>query len=128
MTMASVSSVDLAGRRVLVVEDQFVIAMDMEQMLRALGADAIDLATSIADALATIERTPPDLAILDVKLGAETTAPIAEALQARAIPLIFVTGYGDLAALPPPLRQAPFLRKPVERGALAGLIGDLLRS
>jgi CheY-like chemotaxis protein len=126
MTMASVSSIDLAGRRVLVVEDQFVIALDMEQMLRTLGADTVDLATSISDALAILERTPPDLAILDVKLGTEITVSIAEALQARAIPLIFVTGYGDLDALPAHLRRAPLLRKPVERGVLADLLSGLL--
>src|SRR4051812_27625169 len=119
MTMTSFSSVDLAGRRVLVVEDQFVIALDMEQMLRVLGADTVDLATNIPDALAIIERTPPDLAILDLKLGTETTVAIAEALQARAIPLIFVTGYGDLDALPALLRRAPLLRKPIDRATLA---------
>lgn len=125
--MPSVSSVDLGGRRVLVVEDQFVIALDMEQMLRLLGADAVDLATSIPDALAVLERTPPDLAILDLRLGTETTATIAETLQARAIPLIFVTGYGDLDALPAPLRCAPLLRKPVDHTALASILCRLTR-
>ncbi len=124
--MTSASSVDLAGRRVLVVEDQFVIALDMEQMLRVLGADAIDLATSIPDAFAAIARTPPDLAILDLKLETETTVPIAEALQAHAIPLIFVSGYGDLNAVPPSLRGTPLLRKPVDRAALAGILNQLL--
>lgn len=119
------SSVDLAGRRVLVVEDEFVIALDMEQMLRALGADAIDLATSLPDALAAIARAPPDLAILDLKLRTETTVPIAEALQLRAIPLIFATGYGDLGALPASLRGAPLLRKPVSLAALAGMLRQL---
>jgi len=125
MTMASGSSVDLAGRRMLVVEDQFVIAMDMEQMLRSLGADAVDLATNIPDAVAILERTPPDVAILDLKLGTGTTAAIADALQARSIPLIFVTGYGDLDALPAHLRHAPLLRKPVERAALAGILSKI---
>lgn len=123
--MTSASSVDLAGRRVLVVDDQFVIALDMEQMLRVLGAGAVDLATSLPDALAAIERAPPDLAILDLKLRTETTVPIAEALRLRAIPLIFVTGYGDLGALPASLRGMPLLRKPVSLAALAGMLRQL---
>jgi len=110
---------------VLVVEDQFVIALDMEQMLRVLGADTVDLATSLSDALAVIARTPPDLAILDLKLETGTTAAIAEALRARAIPLIFVTGYGDLDALPASLRHAPLLRKPVDRAALAVILNQI---
>jgi CheY-like chemotaxis protein len=126
MTMTSASSVDLAGRRVLVVEDQFVIALDMQQMLRILGADVVDLATSIQDALAVIIRTPPDLAILDVKLESETTVPVAEALRARGIPLIFATGYSDLSAVPASLRLAPLLRKPVDRAALAAVLGQVL--
>lgn len=124
--MALVSSVDLAGRRVLVVEDQFVIALDMEQMLRALGAGVIDLVTTTPDALAAIAQAPPDLAILDVKLETETTVPIAEALQARAIPLIFVSGYGDLNAVPLSLRGTALLRKPVDRAALADILSQLL--
>ncbi len=126
--MASVPSVDLAGRRVLVVEDQFVIALDMERMLRTLGAGAVDLAASIPDALATIARTPPDLAILDLKLRTETTVPIAEALQARAIPLVFATGYADLGAMPASLRDRPLLGKPVELADLAGILGQLLKT
>ncbi len=124
--MTSASSVGLAGRRVLVVEDEFVIALDMEQMLRRLGAGAVDLATDIADTLAAIERTRPDLVILDLKLRTENTVPIAEALQACAIPMIFVTGYGDLSGLPAPLRDTPVLRKPVDLATLAGVLDRLL--
>ncbi len=123
--MASVSSVDLAGRRVLVVEDEFVIALDMEQMLRRLGADTVDLAASLADALAAIERTPPALVILDLKLRADSTVPIAEALQVCAIPMIFVTGYGDLDSLPESLRCRPLLRKPIDFATLTALVSDI---
>jgi CheY-like chemotaxis protein len=125
MTMTSAASVDLAGRRVLVVEDQFLIAMDIEKMLRALGAANVDLASSIADALAAIERTPPDLAALDLRLGTETTAPVAEALQARSIPLVYVTGYDDLNAIPAPLRNAPLVRKPIHLGVFSAALSRL---
>jgi two-component SAPR family response regulator len=118
MTMTTASSIDLAGRRALVVEDQFLIALDMEVMLRALGAPAVDLVAGIADALAVIERAPPDFAIVDLNLGKETMAlPIAEALHLRAIPFVFVTAYDD-PAMPAAMRTAPIIRKPVPFDAL----------
>ncbi len=128
--MTAASSVDLAGRRALVVEDHFLIALDMELMLRALGACAIDLANSVGDALAVIERKQPDFAILDLKLGAKMTAlPIAEALLVRTIPFVFVTGYDDFTAMPLSMRKAPVVRKPVPFDALRTALGALaLRS
>lgn len=125
MTMISPSSVDLAERRVLVVEDQFLIALDMEVTLRTLGARTVDLATGIDDALVTVERTPPDLAILDWTLGTTTTEPIAEVLRKRSIPFVFVTGYDDLDVLPPSLRSVPFIRKPVALETLRTTLASL---
>lgn len=123
--MTSASSVDLAGRRVLVVEDQFLIAMDIEEMLRTLGAFTVDIATSITDAFAAIERARPDLAILDLKLDTDTTAPVAARLQSLGIPLVFVTGYDDLRTMPAPLRGAPLIRKPVDLGTLSATLKAL---
>jgi CheY-like chemotaxis protein len=125
MTMTSAASADLAGRRALVVEDQFLIAMDIEDMLRTLGTGAVDIATSIADAFAAIEQARPDFAILDLKLESETTAPIAERLQSLGIPLVFVTGYEDLRTMPEPLRAAPLIRKPVGLGTLRATLEAL---
>ena len=123
--MTSPASVDLAGRRALVVEDQFLIALDMEVMLRALGVRAVDLATGIADALAAIDRTPPDLAILDWKLGVTTTVPVAEALRVRGTPFVFVSGYDHLCELPASLRDTPLVRKPVPLEALRVAVASL---
>jgi two-component SAPR family response regulator len=126
MTMTSASSVDLAGRRALVVEDHFLIALDMEVMLRALGVRIVDLANCIADALAAIERKPPDFAILDLKLGAKMTAlPIAEVLLGRAIPFVFATGYDDFTVVPASMRNAPVVRKPVPFAALTTALAAL---
>jgi DNA-binding response OmpR family regulator len=125
MTMTSASSVDLAGRRALVVEDQFLIAMDIEDMLRTLGAGVVDIATSISDAFAAIEHARPDFAILDLKLDTETTAPIAERLQSLGVPLVFVTGYDDLRTMPEPLRKASLIRKPVDLGTLSATLKAL---
>jgi CheY-like chemotaxis protein len=128
MTMTSPASVDLAGRRVLVVEDQFLIALDMQLMLRTLGADPIDLAAGVADGLAAIQRRAPDVAILDLMLGTETTVlPVAEALLALAIPFVLVTGYDDPGAIPAPMRKAPVIRKPVPAVALEAALAALIR-
>ena len=123
--MIPASSVDLAGRRVLVVEDEFLIALDIEQMLRRLGAGPVDVAAHLADAFAAIGRTLPDLAVLDFKLGMETTVSLAETLAAHAVPLVFLTGYDDLGTMPGPLRDAPRLGKPVDFSALAATLGRL---
>lgn len=123
--MIPAASLDLAGRRALVVEDEYVIAMDIEDMLRALGAGEIDLTGDAGQALGHIERTPPAFAILDLKLRCGTTAAVATALRARAIPFIFVSGYGDLSALPAALRDAPLVRKPVDREMLHAAIAAL---
>lgn len=119
------ASMDLAGRRALVVEDQFLIALDMEVMLRALGARTVDLATGIPEAIGAIERTPPDLAILDWKLGTTTTMPIAEALRDRTIPFVFVTGYDDSSVLPAQMRAVPLIRKPVPLDVLSAVLASL---
>jgi two-component SAPR family response regulator len=126
MTMTSASSVDLAGRRALVVEDHFLIALDMEVMLRALGVRSVDLANCIGDALTAIERKLPDFAILDLKLGAKMTAlPIAEVLLDRAIPFVFVTGYDDFTVVPTSMRDAPVVRKPVPFANLQAALAAL---
>jgi two-component SAPR family response regulator len=126
MTMTAAVSIDLAGRRALVVEDHFLIALDMEVMLRALGVRIVDLANSIADALTAIERKPPDFAILDLKLGAKMTAlPIAEVLLDRAIPFVFATGYDEFTVVPASMRNAPIVRKPVPFADLQAALAAL---
>jgi two-component SAPR family response regulator len=129
MTMTSPSTVDLAGRRALVVEDHFLIALDMEVMLRALGVRIVDLANCVGDALAAIERKRPDFALLDLKLGPKMTAfPIAEVLLDRAIPFVFVTGYDDVAIMPTSMRKAPVIVKPVPFANLQAALTTLALS
>jgi CheY-like chemotaxis protein len=88
----------LAGRRVLVVEDEMIILMAIEDMLTDLGCTDVTAAPSVAKALALINAQPFDVAMLDANLGQETSEPIADALAARKIPFFFATGYRDLDA------------------------------
>lgn len=102
----------LRGRSVLVVEDQLLIALDLEALLLEQGAAAVRLCGSVDDALRSIRLEQPDLAILDVNLGDTTSLPVAAELQRLGIPLIFATGYGNEVDFPSELRSIPLVAKP----------------
>jgi CheY-like chemotaxis protein len=115
-----------AGKRVLVVEDEMIVAMLIEDILAEAGAEVVGPATRNARALELLAEGPVDAAILDVNLGAETTLPVARELRARAIPFAFATGYGA-AGVPDEFAGQPFLPKPFReadlREALARALG-----
>lgn len=113
----------LNGLDVLVVEDQVLIAMDMEETLLKLGADAVRLASGIAQALTEIGVGLPDCAVLDFNLGEETSVEIADALQSSNVPFIFATGYGDNVMIPERFRSVPVVRKPVSAALLVDKLG-----
>lgn len=102
----------LRGRSVLVVEDQLLIALDLETLLLEQGAAAVQLCGSVDDALRSIRLDRPDVAILDVNLGDTTSFPVAAELQRLGIPLIFATGYGNEVDFPSELCAIPLVAKP----------------
>ena len=90
----------LRGRRVLVVEDEYLIAEDLREQLLSCGAEVLGPVACVAEALALLkDGTAPDLAILDIGLGREKVYPVADALRVRDIPFVFATGY-DASAIP----------------------------
>jgi CheY-like chemotaxis protein len=82
----------LAGKRILLVEDEFIIAAMAEDMLTGLGATVIGPASTIATALRLAESDRIDAAVLDVNMDGDRIDPVAEALGARSIPVIFARG------------------------------------
>ena len=116
----------LQGRRVLVVEDEMMIAMLVEDMLAELGcavvgpAHALDAALSLAR-----EENDIDAALLDVNLAGQPVFAVADALRAKGVPAIFSTGYGE-AALRDIDRGAPVLQKPFRAGDLAKALSQAL--
>ncbi|WP_395645963.1 HWE histidine kinase domain-containing protein [Terricaulis sp.] len=102
--------------RALLVEDNLIIALDAEEMLIRLGAQQVEVAASVRDALAIINRGPLDFAVLDVNLVGETSFPIAEVLQKGGIPFVFATGYGDDLAMPKEFKGVKIVTKPYEDG------------
>jgi CheY-like chemotaxis protein len=102
-----------------VVEDEYMIAVDLARALEDLGATVIGPAASVADALALVAgESALDLAILDVNLGVEKVFPVADDLRARGVPFIFATGY-DQWLVPSAYADAPRFDKPVDTRALA---------
>jgi CheY-like chemotaxis protein len=87
-------SARLKGLKVLVVEDQPIMAMTLEEMLRAIGCSVVWHASGVTDALAMMRSQRPDCAVVDLYLSGELAYPIARWLAAEGIPFVFLKGYG----------------------------------
>ena len=103
---------------VLVLEDNIIILLDTEDVLKDLGVAVVMTARTVGEALAVIDRTPPERAFLDVDLGAETCFEVAARLAALGIPFAFVTGYGDSHPVPVEFAKVPRVLKPHSPDAL----------
>jgi len=101
-----------APRRVLVVEDSIIIALDTEENLKRLGVAEVVLESSVTGALAAIADMRPDFAIIDFNLGGESSEPIAEALRAAGVRFVLATGYAEAASGFDRLGAEQVLRKP----------------
>ena len=106
----------LSGLRILVVEDELLVAMMIEEMLQTLGCEIVGPAASVEDALAAVEEQHFDAALLDANLRGRDSSPIAEALRERKIPFLLATGYGVSYLSGTALDAAPRLRKPFGLG------------
>ena len=86
----------LKGKRILVVEDEALIAVMVEDMLMDMGSDVVGPAATIEAALTLARAEAIDAAILDVNVRGERIDPVADALMARGVPVLFATGYGEV--------------------------------
>ena len=114
----------MRGLSVLMVEDQLLIAMDVQTMLANEGA-SVETASSVKEALHSLSLIQPDVAILDVNLGNGSSLPLAHVLTGRGIPFVFATGYGENGLIPASLAEVPIVRKPYD---IAGLTAALARA
>jgi CheY-like chemotaxis protein len=115
----------LAGHKVLIVEDQYLIAEDLCELVGRLGGRVLGPASRVASALAALRSEPPDLALLDVNLEDELVYPVAVALRDAGIPFLFTTGY-DAIVIDPRFGEVPHMAKPISKGLLAETIRRLL--
>ena len=100
---------DIAGLRVLIVEDSLLLAMELEAGLEDSGVEVVGCAAELSEALQMLELSF-DAAVLDADLNGQSVAPVAEVLRREGRPFVFATGYADKAA--PMGFDAPIVRKP----------------
>lgn len=115
----------LAGKRVLVVEDEMLIALDITDELTNAGCSVIGPALRLEAASALVQTEEIDAAILDISLMGFYVWTVARALASRNIPFIFLTGFGADLELPPAFAAVRRLEKPVAPGAAAKAIEAL---
>ena len=107
-----------AGRRVLIVEDESLVAMLLETILEDMGCVPVGPAATVEEGLQVAGGDEPlDAALLDVNVAGKQVFPIAEALKARGVPFVFSTGYGE-GGLPDEWRGQPTLQKPFTEAAV----------
>ncbi len=107
---------------VLIVEDDAIIALDLEDTILGFGVKTVRTAASVARTLEMIADRTPDFALLDVGLVHEKSFSVAERLDALKIPFAFVTGYGGAGAFPAAFAHAPTLPKPCSTEALRAVL------
>lgn len=122
------SAPELFSAGALIVEDNVIIAMEAEDVLRDLGFDDCQVAGSVRAAQAVIENAAISFAMLDVNLGNETSEAIAEMLFARQIPFIFASGYGDRSFTTTRFQGVPVITKPYSERDIRTAINRLQRT
>ncbi len=122
------TSPTLQGLRVLVVEDEPLVAMLIEEQLAEEGCTIIGPAANIANAHALMQREKLDAAVLDLNLNGERPTGVAEALTERRVPFVIVTGYSDRQLEEPVLQRAPRLGKPFRAEELVQTLARIART
>ena len=119
----------LAGKRCLVVDDEFLIALDLQQALESAGAAEVVCAGNVADALEAVRGGRFDVAVLDLHLGRTggNSLPVAEALAAARTPFVFLTGMRADNAQIRSYPAAPVVEKPYQADALMTSLRQALR-
>jgi len=115
----------VSARRVLVVEDEVMVAWAVEDMLTGLGYTVVGPAARVDQALSLIENGSVDAAVLDINLNGEKSYPVADALIARGVPFIFSTGYNKTSVHTGYLGYTT-LQKPLDGSILEKALAELL--
>lgn len=114
---------ELLGLRILVVEDSFLVADSICEVLSEHGCRVVGPAASLQRGSQLAREEALDGAVLDVNLAGELSFPIARALAERSIPFLFLTGYDDISVMPPEHRAVDRLTKPFDFGELVAKVG-----
>lgn len=107
------SEANVQGLRLLLVEDEYLFAFCIAELLEDMGAEVLGPVASVADAMDLIDKAPEiDAAILDINLGTEVVFPVADKLQALHVPFVFASAF-DRASMPPRFRDVGMCEKPL---------------
>jgi CheY-like chemotaxis protein len=110
--------VTFARRRVLVVEDEFLVSLTTVEFLESLGCEVVGPAVRLAVAFELAQSESLDAAVLDINIAGDTVWPVAEVLRRRAIPFIFLSAHPRVSEVPMLFAAAPRLEKPLEQNRL----------
>lgn len=113
---------------ILVLEDEALIAMDIEMTLTRAGYENVSVHANSRSALAQIEQSTPTMALLDFNIGeGETSIPVAEKLKEAGVPFVFLTGYTDAGGtMPEVIFEAKKVSKPFNAKALVKVVSEVL--
>jgi DNA-binding response OmpR family regulator len=126
--LSEIATSALAGRRILIVEDEYFLADDLKQILNQRSAEVLGPVPTMAEALKVINDCQQiDCAVLDVNLGGKSVFPISAALMERNIPFLFATGYAS-AQIPAQFDGVPRLEKPFVSSALVAALEAIIRA
>ena len=118
------SNRNLAGYRVLIVEDEFFLAADLEDAIDRSGAEIIGPLGDLDSALAQVRSHVPDLATVDINLGGDLAYPLADALLREHVPFVFASAY-EPDEIPARFRNVPHVVKPYAMDDLIGALASL---
>lgn len=104
---------DAAKLKVLIIEDESIVAMMIEDLIVDMGHEVVGTAGRLEQALSLVQDLAVDFAIVDVNLNGQFTYPVAEVLKSRGVPFVFATGYG-VSGLKDEWKQSPVLQKPFQ--------------
>jgi CheY-like chemotaxis protein len=119
------SSVEVPGRRVLIAEDEYLVAKRMVEEFAKLGVETIGPASTVKRALDLVGHSGPlDAAMLDIKLRNEMIFPVADALRARGVPFVFTTGYSQ-KIIPDRYKDVVRYEKPFDVAEVARVVAQI---
>jgi two-component sensor histidine kinase/PAS domain-containing protein len=115
----------LSGQRILVVEDEGIVAWALEDMLADMGCAVVGTAARVNQALAMIDDESIDAVVLDLNLNGQMSYPVADVLASRGMPFVFLTGYHK-SSIPEAYVRFPMMQKPLDRSRLGDALTQLL--
>lgn len=115
---------ELAGMRILVVEDEYLVALEMQDIIQTLGGEVVGPAGRMEAAMRLAQETELDGAVVDLNMDGESTMALIALLAQRNVPVVVTTGY-DPSVLPPTVKPVAFLTKPISLVRLKAVAGQL---